>query len=106
MYNGQYLIAANSKRGQLIFSIFRPIDLGIACTGAGITLILFLIIQPDSLLPGIITLLPLLTCAFLVMPIPNYHNVLCILQNIYKFFFVERNELVWRGWCAKDEFKD
>lgn len=106
MYNGQYLIAANSKRGQLIFNIFRPIDLGIACVGAGITLILFLIIQPDSLLPGIITLLPLLTCAFLVMPIPNYHNVLCVLQNIYKFFFVERNELVWRGWCAKDEFKD
>lgn len=106
MYNGQYLIAANSKRGQLIFNIFRPIDLGIACVGAGITLILFLIVQPDSLLPGIITLLPLLTCAFLVMPIPNYHNVLCVLQNIYKFFFVERNELVWRGWCAKDEFKD
>lgn len=106
MYNGQYLIAANSKRGQLIFNIFRPIDFGIACVGAGITLILFLIVQPDSLLPGIITLLPLLTCAFLVMPIPNYHNVLCVLQNIYKFFFVERNELVWRGWCAKDEFKD
>lgn len=106
MNNGQYLIAANSKRGQLIFNIFRPIDLGIACIGGTITLILFLIVQPQSLLPGIITLLPLLICAFLVMPIPNYHNVLCVLQNIYKFFIKDKNELTWRGWCAKDEFKD
>ena len=106
MNNGQYLIAANSKRGQLIFNIFRPIDLIIAGIGGFITLVLFLIIQPDSLLPGIITLLPLLTCAFLVMPIPNYHNVLGVLQNVYNFYFVDRNQLIWRGWCAKDEFKD
>ena len=26
MYNGQYLIAANSKKGQLIFNIFRKVD--------------------------------------------------------------------------------
>ena len=102
----QYLIAANSKKGQLIFSVFRPIDLGIAITGAVITFIMFLIIQPSSLLPGIIVLLPVLVCAFLVMPVPNYHNILCILQNIYNFYFVDKNELVWRGWCCKDEYKD
>lgn len=106
MYNGQYLIAANSKRGQLIFSIFRPIDLIIAVTGATVTFILLLIIQPDSLLTGIITLTPVTICGFLVLPIQNYHNVLCILQNIYRFYFVEKNQLKWRGWCCKDEFKD
>ena len=53
MNNGQYLIAANSKRGQLIFNIFRPIDLIIASVGAGITFILFLAIQPDSLFAGV-----------------------------------------------------
>ena len=102
----QFLIAANSKRAQLIFNVFRPIDLGIACTGAGITLILFMIVQPNELLPAVIVLLPVLVCAFLVMPIPNYHNVLCILKNIYNYYFVDKNELTWKGWCVKDEYKD
>lgn len=101
----QYLIAANSKRGQLIFSIFRKIDLIIAATGSVITIILFLIIQPESLLPAIITLLPILVCGFLVIPVPNYHNVLCVLQNIYNFYFKDKNQLVWKGWEAKDEYK-
>lgn len=102
----QYLIAANSKKGQLIFNVFRPIDLGIAITGAVVTFLMFLIIQPDSLLPGIIVLSPVLVCAFLVMPVPNYHNILCVLQNIYNFYFVDKNELKWKGWCVKDEYKD
>ncbi len=102
----QYLIAANTKRGQLIFNVFRPIDLGIISGGTVVTFILFLIFQPDSLFSGILVLLPFLSCAFLVMPIPNYHNVLCVLTNVYKFYFVDRNELVWKGWCAKDEYKD
>ncbi len=105
MNNGQYLIAANSKRGQLIFSLFRPIDLYIAVGGSVTTIVMFLIIKPDSLLLAIITLLPILVCAFLVIPIPNYHNMMCVLQNIYKFYFVERRTFKWRGWCAKDEFK-
>lgn len=101
-----YLIPANTKRGQLIFSIFRPIDLGIALTGAGITLLLFIILQPEMLITAVITLIPLLICAFLVIPVPNYHNMLCVLQNIYTFYFVEKQQLKWKGWCAKDEFKD
>ena len=102
----QFLIAANSKSGQLIFNVFRPLDLGIISTGSVITFVLFLIIQPSSLLPGIIVLLPILFCGFLVLPIPNYHNVLCILQNIYNFYFVDKNQLTWRGWCAKNEYRD
>ncbi len=106
MNNGQYLIAANSKRGQLIFSIFRPIDLYIAIGGSVTTIFLFLIIKPSSLWLTIITLLPILVCAFLVIPIPNYHNMMCVLQNIYKFYFVERRNFKWKGWCVRDEFKD
>lgn len=106
MNGNQYLIAANSKRGQLIFSIFRPVDLWIAIGGASATIILFLIFKPDTLWITILTLLPLLVCAFLVIPIPNYHNMLCVLQNIYTYYFLERQQFKWRGWCCKDEFKD
>ena len=102
----QYLIAANSKRGQLIFNIFRPFDLWLAIGGTAVTVILFLIFRPDSLWLTIIVLLPILTCAFLVIPIPNYHNMLCVLQNVYRYYFVEKQEFEWRGWCCKDEFKD
>lgn len=102
----QYLIAANTKKGQLIFNIFRPIDLGIASTGAVITFILLLIFQPNTLVSGIIVLAPVLICAFLVMPIPYYHNVLCVLGNIYNFYFVDKNELKWKGWCVKDEYSE
>lgn len=101
-----FLIPANSKRAQLIFNIFRPLDLGIASVGIGLTLIMFVFIQPDSLLWATVTLLPALVCAFLVLPVPNYHNMLCVLQNIYKFYFVERQQFKWKGWCAKDEFKE
>ena len=105
MYNGQYLIAANSKKGQLILNVFRPIDLIILSVGSILTFILFLILQPSSLLLGIVVLLPVLICGFLVLPIANYHNVLCVLQNIYNFLLVDKNQLVWKGWCIKDEYK-
>lgn len=106
MENNQYLIAANSKRAQLIFNIFRPVDLVIAIIGAALTIILFIILQPETLWVAIVTLAPLLICSFLVLPIPNYHNVLCVIQNVYIFYFVERQQFKWKGWCAKYEFKD
>lgn len=106
MNNGQYLIAANSKKAQLIFNIFRKVDLIIALTGLGITMAAYLIIQPDSLTTTIIILLPFLICAFLVLPIPNYQNILCVLKNIYVYFLIERQKFKWNGWRAKDEFKE
>ena len=103
-----FLIAANSKRAQLIFNIFRPIDLGIALTGTGITIILFIVLNSIvelNLWGALGVSAPLLIAAFLVLPIPNYQNVLCILINIYNYF-TERQQFKWKGWCAKDEFKD
>ena len=102
----QYLIAANSKKGQLIFNIFRPIDLIIAGSGGFVTIVLFLVVNPSTLTGAVLTLLPLAVCAFLVIPVANYHNMLCVISNIYRFYFVEQRRYVWRGWCAKDEFKD
>ena len=102
----QYLIAANSKKGQLIFNIFRPIDLIIAGSGCLVTIILFLVVNPSTLMGAVITLLPLATCSFLVIPVANYHNVMCAIGNIYRFYFVDQRRYVWKGWCAKDEFKD
>ena len=104
--NGRYLIPANSKRAQLIFSVFKPVDLIIASVGASITLILFVSVAPDTLLNAMLILLPLLVCSFLVIPVPNYHNMRCVINNLYRFYFVERQQFRWRGWCVKDEFKD
>lgn len=101
----QYLIAANSKKAQLIFNAFRLVDLIILGIGVGISFILFLAIQPESLLLAALVLLPGLVCTFLVLPVANYHNILCILQNIYNFYFVDKNNLRWKGWCASDEYK-
>ena len=102
----EYLIAANTKKGQLIFNMFRTIDLIILGSGSFVTLVMFFIFQPNTLFMGILVLLPLLVCSFLVLPVANYHNMLCVLQNIYNFYFVDKNELVWKGWGAKNEYKD
>lgn len=103
----QYLIAANSKKGRLIFNIFRPLDLVIISVGTVITFIAFVAVQPETLASGIFVLLPFLVCAFLVLPVANYHNILCVIQNIYNFFTEsDKNQLKWKGWCCKDEFKD
>jgi len=100
-----YLIAANSKRSMLIFSMFRVIDLIILVSGAFVTVLLFVFLQPQTLLPVIIVLLPLLVCAFLVVPVANYHNVLCIIGNMITFFFKEPRQYIWKGWRFKDEYK-
>lgn len=100
-----YLIAANTKRAQLIFNAFRPIDLVIELVGLSISLILFLIFSPDNLTSAIFILLPGAITTFLVLPIPNYQNIMCILINVYRFYFVDKQQYKWKGWDAKDEFK-
>ena len=49
-------------------------------------------------LPGAIT-------GLLVVPIPNYHNVLTALQSIFRFLN-ERRRYVWKGWCLYERFAD
>ena len=103
--NQQFLIPANSKKSMLIFNMFRPIDLIIAVSGATITFITFLIVAPKTLISAIFVLAPVLISAFLVMPFAHYHNMLCVLNNIYSYFTTQQN-YKWKGWCASEEYSD
>lgn len=100
-----YLIPANSKKGTLIFSIFRPFDLGLFSIGVVISLLLLAVIPTENIVAVTLALMPGMTCGLLVLPVPNYHNVLCALGSIYNFY-TERRKFVWKGWCSYEQFKD
>lgn len=97
-----YLIPANAKRGNLIFNIFRPIDLIIFGIGFGISMILIMFVPMNNLVITLLVLAPVLITGFLVIPIPNYHNVLTVLLSIWKYV---RNQKIykWKGWCFYEE---
>ncbi len=103
--NTNYLIPANSKRSLLIFSMFTWFDLALFGIGLTVTMILLLVISPDSLLSAIIDIAPAAITAFLVMPIPNYHNTLTLIKDLY-VFFTSRQRFIWKGWCVLDEYKE
>ena len=95
-----YIRPANSKKSQLIFNVFRPIDLfGILLPGALLTVLFLFIFPGDSISAIVIKLAPVSLALFLVMPIPFYHNVLVYLRELYLYFNSQRR-YYWRGWCA------
>ena len=96
-----YLIPANSKRSALIASMFEPFDLGLLITGVSVTLGMLFLIPETSFVAVLLKLTPALVCAFLVMPIPNYHNVLALIREVLTFFFFFYKYL-WKGWCIYD----
>ena len=102
----QYLIPANSKKGQLIFNIFKPVDFGIFVTGVIVTLVLLLIISEINAgnLLSVLAVVPAGVAVILVFPVPNYHNVRVVLGEIINFYSNNRN-YKWRGWCAKYEYE-
>jgi len=103
----QYLIPANTKKGQLIFGLFRPVDLGIFITGILVTFALLLIfgnLKNVRIWLSILAVIPAGIAVILVFPIPNYHNVRVVLGEIINFYSNNRN-YKWRGWCAKYEFE-
>ena len=99
--DNNYLIPANASRGKLILGYFRPIDLIIFVIGVVCSFILLLIYQDhmSNTLVALATLIPAGICMLLVLPIPYQHNILVLLQAIYRFYFVNRQRYVWRGWC-------
>lgn len=99
--NGNYLIPANSKKSSMILGLFTPVDLILFGSGVGLTTILMLSIHTEMIGGMILILLPALISAFLVFPIPNYHNVLQLIVNIYTFFMGQR-QYKWKGWCYKN----
>ena len=102
-----YLVPANAKKGTLILNIFRPIDLIMFCVGAAVSLILLIIMSSNDTFGIIIACLPVAVTGLLVVPIPNYHNVLCAIQSILRFFGEKiKGDYKWRGWCFYEKFGD
>lgn len=104
--NYNYLVPANSKRQTLMFGFLGPTDIPILVTGIVTTIILLLVIGTSTMLTLVITILPVAISAFLVFPVPNYHNVRVLIREMYRFYFVRRRKYVWRGWCYKYEQSD
>ena len=94
-----YLIPANSKKGQLIFNLFRWEDLIILAVGGLITLISIIAINNDSIIAMVFKLLPLGIAVLLVMPVAYYHNVLVFIIEMFKYY-TSQNIFRWKGWCA------
>ncbi len=94
-----YLIPANSKKSQLKLGLFNDVDLFIFIGGVGLSLC-FLTFSDTNELPVLIALAsPAMISAFLVAPIPHYHNVRTLIGNIYRFL-TGRKKYYWRGWCV------
>lgn len=95
----QYLIPANSKKGQLIFNLFEVTDLVILGCGGFITLMLALLLPSGSLGLSFLKLLPLGLAVLLVFPVAFYHNVRVFLQEAI-LYFIGQKQYHWKGWCA------
>ena len=99
-----YLIPANAKRGMLIFGRFKPIDLVIGGIGLAISTILLIIKVNPSFTWIIISLIPGFIAITLIIPMPNYHNILTAITSAISFF-VNRRIYIWKGWCIYDASK-
>ena len=97
----QYLIPANTKKSKLILGFFTPVDLAIFGVGCLITTIMLFVFQGMTFQQALLVLLPAMVSGFLVMPVPNYHNVLQLITNIITFLF-NRRRYYWKGWCIRD----
>lgn len=97
MYD-EYLIPANTKRGKLILGWFRPFDLYLFGGGVLVTFILISFLPLSGTFMTILCLSPAFITGFLVMPVPNYHNMLVIIQEGYEFL-TNRQKYRWKGWC-------
>lgn len=101
-----FLVPANSKRSGLIFGFFKPLDLGIFIGGIAATLILLMIFPVDKLTNVILIITPISITGMLVFPLPNYHNVMTLIADVFSFYILNRRKYIWRGWCYKYEQRD
>ena len=97
-----FLIPANSKKSLLKFGYFTTSDLILFAIGIGVSLLLLMILPIDNIWIAIIAILPGSICGFLVMPIPNYHNVRTFIKIAW-LFVTTRQKYIWKGWCFSDE---
>ncbi len=98
-----FLIPANTKKSMLIFGVFTTFDLILFGVGVGVTVLMLMIVNPSSLFMACVDLAPAVVCGFLVLPVPNYHNIRVVIQELYRFY-TRRQKFIWKGWCVKDEY--
>ena len=94
---GRYLIPANTKKGTLIFGLFRESDLIIFGIGIGVTFIMLLVFQQQlaDTMTAVMCIAPALIATLLVAPVPYYHNVFTVLREAYEV--ISTNQwLLWR----------
>lgn len=103
--NDNYLIPANTKKGQLILGLFQPFDLILFGSGLVITFLLVMILPMENTIIAILAILPGIVTGILVLPVAHYHNVRQLIIEMYKYF-TSRNKFVWKGWCFLDESSD
>ena len=100
--NGNYLVPANTKRGQLILGLFQPIDLIILAVGIVTTVILIAVLPMDKVLFAILGITPGLVAGFLVLPVAYYHNVRQLITEMFRYLN-GRKRYIWKGWCFLNE---
>lgn len=99
------LVPANTKKSTLILGMFRLVpDVVIAASGTVVTILLLAILSNVGVTAMILSLIPMLICVVLVLPIPQYHNTLCAIQSILGFY-QGRRKYIWRGWCNRIEYE-
>ena len=99
--NNSFLIPANSKKSMLKFGLFNTVDLIIFATGIGVSLVLMMLLPVDKFWVAIGAISPGLICGFLVIPVPNYHNIRTVIGNAWEFY-TTRQKYIWKGWCLND----
>lgn len=99
-----YLIPANSKKSMLYFGYFNFQDLIIFSIGLALSFLLLFLLPIEKISMAIVAVFPGCFCAFLVMPIPYYHNVRTFVK-IFWNFITTRQKFIWKGWCFRDEEK-
>lgn len=96
-----YLIPANSKKSMLILGLFTVTDLIIFISGVAATFLLWIILPTDKFIVAILSSAPLAICTFLVLPVPNYHNIRTAIRIAWEFY-TTRQKFIWKGWCFSD----
>ena len=94
-----YLIPANTKKSMLIFGLFTVFDLILFGCGVGLSLIFLMTLPVEQLVMAILALAPALITGFLVMPVPNYHNIMTLIASAINFYTNQR-KFKWKGWCV------
>lgn len=98
--NNSYLIPANSKKSMLKFGLFNTVDLILVGIGIGASFLLMMILPINEFWVAILAISPGLICGFLVIPIPNYHNIRTVIKNAWEFY-TTRQRYIWKGWCLE-----